>query len=76
MTEVALDPGLFRDLYVALGEPLENGAWAIRLQFKPYVRWLWLGGLLMTFGGILAATDPRYRKQSRREQNKLETANA
>ncbi|HSG04015.1 MAG TPA: heme lyase CcmF/NrfE family subunit [Marinobacterium sp.] len=76
MTEVALDPGLFRDLYVALGEPLENGAWAIRLQFKPYVRWLWLGGLLMTFGGILAATDPRYRKQSRREQSKLETANA
>mgnify|MGYP000005611567 CR=1 FL=1 len=76
MTEVALDPGLFRDLYVALGESLEGDAWAIRIQFKPYVRWLWLGGLLMTFGGILAATDPRYRKQSRRAQKQMEAANA
>jgi len=76
MTEAALDPGLFRDLYVALGEELEGGAWAIRLQFKPYVRWLWLGGLLMTFGGVLAATDPRYRKQARRDKQKLESANA
>ncbi|MCV6610666.1 MAG: heme lyase CcmF/NrfE family subunit [Amphritea sp.] len=67
MTEAAIDPGLFRDLYVALGEPLENGAWAVRVQHKPFVRWLWLGGLLMTFGGLLAATDPRYRKQARRE---------
>ena len=76
MTEADLDPGLFRDLYVALGEELENGAWAIRLQFKPYVRWLWLGGLLMTFGGVLAATDPRYRKQARRDKQKMEPANA
>ena len=67
MTEAAIDPGLFRDLYVALGEPLGNGAWAVRIQHKPFVRWLWLGGLLMTFGGLLAATDPRYRKQARRE---------
>jgi cytochrome c-type biogenesis protein CcmF len=76
MTEADLDPGLFRDLYVALGEELENGAWAIRLQFKPYVRWLWLGGLLMTLGGVLAATDPRYRKQARRDKQRLEPANA
>ncbi|MDO6564015.1 heme lyase CcmF/NrfE family subunit [Amphritea sp. 1_MG-2023] len=67
MTEADIDPGLFRDLYVALGEPLENGAWAVRVQHKPYVRWLWLGGLLMTAGGLLAATDPRYRKQARRD---------
>ena len=66
MTEAALDPGFTRDLYVALGEPLPGGAWAVRIQHKPFVRWLWLGGLLMTFGGLLAATDPRYRKQGKR----------
>ena len=68
MTEAAIDPGLFRDLYVALGEPLEGDAWAIRLQFKPYVRWLWLGGLLMTLGGFLAAMDKRYRKMAQRDE--------
>ena len=67
MTEAAIDPGLFRDLYVALGESLEGDAWAVRVQYKPFVRWLWLGGLMMMAGGILAATDPRYRKQARRE---------
>ncbi|SEG57886.1 heme lyase CcmF/NrfE family subunit [Marinobacterium lutimaris] len=67
MTEAAIDPGLFRDLYVALGESLDGDAWAIRVQYKPFVRWIWLGGLLMTLGGILAATDPRYRKQARRD---------
>ncbi len=68
MTEAAIDPGLFRDLYVALGEPLENGAWAVRMQYKPFVRWIWLGGLFMTFGGFLAASDRRYRKQAKREK--------
>ncbi len=63
MTEAAIDPGLFGDLYVALGEPLADGAWAVRVQSKPFVRWLWLGGLFMTFGGVLAATDPRYRRK-------------
>ncbi|MEY4769141.1 MAG: hypothetical protein RL637_1780 [Pseudomonadota bacterium] len=62
MTEAAIDPGLFRDLYVALGEPLENGAWAVRIQYKPFVRWLWLGGILMTAGGILTVADKRYRQ--------------
>ncbi|WP_299184038.1 heme lyase CcmF/NrfE family subunit [uncultured Neptuniibacter sp.] len=66
MTEAAIDPGLTRDLYVALGEPLSEGAWAVRVQHKPFVRWLWLGGLLMTLGGFLAASDPRYRKQAKR----------
>lgn len=67
MTEAAIDPGLFRDLYVALGEPLENGAWAVRMQYKPFVRWIWLGGLMMTFGGLLAASDARYRKRHTRQ---------
>ncbi len=62
MTEAAIDPGLFRDLYVALGEPLEDGnSWAVRVYHKPFVRWLWLGALVMAAGGVLAATDRRYR---------------
>ncbi|MCX4028957.1 heme lyase CcmF/NrfE family subunit [Endozoicomonas sp. SM1973] len=62
MTEAAIDPGLFRDLYVALGEPLdESGAWAVRVHFKAFVRLIWLGALLMALGGVLAALDKRYR---------------
>ena len=64
MTEAALDPGLMRDLYVSLGEPLDNfgRAWAVRLYHKPFIRFIWLGGLMMMFGGFLAASDKRYRK--------------
>ncbi|HBM66974.1 MAG TPA: heme lyase NrfEFG subunit NrfE, partial [Pseudomonas sp.] len=61
MTEAGIDAGFTRDLYVALGEPLENGAWAVRVHIKPYVRWIWLGGLLTGLGGLLAALDRRYR---------------
>ncbi len=63
MTEASIEAGLFRDLYVALGEPLANGAWAVRIHYKPFVRWIWLGGLLMALGGGLAAADKRYRAQ-------------
>lgn len=63
MTEAGIDPGFTRDLYVAMGEPLENGAWAIRLQVKPFVRWIWLGGLISAAGAVLAACDPRYRRK-------------
>ncbi|GAW86939.1 cytochrome c-type biogenesis protein CcmF [Bathymodiolus platifrons methanotrophic gill symbiont] len=63
MTEADIDAGLFRDLYVALGEPLNNGeAWAVRVHYKPYVRWLWLGGILMALGGLLTVADKRYRQ--------------
>ncbi|MFW6243823.1 MAG: cytochrome c-type biogenesis CcmF C-terminal domain-containing protein, partial [Desulfovibrionales bacterium] len=62
MTQVALRPGLFRDLYVAMGEDLGDGTWAMRVQYKPFVRWLWLGGLLMAIGGTLAVADKRYRR--------------
>jgi cytochrome c-type biogenesis protein CcmF len=60
-TKSDIDPGLFRDLYVALGEPLDNGAWAVRVYVKPFVRWIWLGGLFMMLGGFVAATDRRFR---------------
>jgi len=62
MSQVALRPGFFRDLYVAMGEDLGDGSWALRVQYKPFVRWLWLGGLLMAFGGVLAVADRRYRR--------------
>lgn len=62
MTEVALDVGLFRDLYVAMGEPLTETAWAMRVHLKPFVRWIWLGALMMAFGAVLAVADKRYRK--------------
>jgi len=61
MTEAGIDAGITRDLYVALGEPLADGAWAVRVHIKPYVRWIWFGGLMMGLGGMLAAFDKRYR---------------
>ena len=64
MTEAGIDPGLTRDLYAALGEPLGEGAWSVRLHYKPFVRWIWLGAILMAFGGVLAATDRRYRRRA------------
>jgi cytochrome c-type biogenesis protein CcmF len=67
MTEAGIDAGFTRDLYVSLGEPLgADGAWALRIYYKPFIRWIWLGGLLMTLGGLLAATDRRYRLSRRR----------
>ncbi len=64
-TESAIDPGVTRDLYVALGEPMDRsqpgGAWALRLYDKPFVRWIWAGGLLMMLGGFFAAADRRFR---------------
>ncbi len=65
MTEAAIDGGLWRDIYVALGEPLDGEAWAVRVYVKPFVRWIWLGGLMMAIGGLLAVLDPRYRQQRR-----------
>ena len=66
MTEAGIDAGLFRDLFVALGDELDGGAWAVRLYHKPFVRWIWLGALIMALGGVLAATDRRYRVLARR----------
>lgn len=64
MTEAAIDPGLVRDLYVAMGEALDDqGSWSLRLYVKPFIRWIWFGALLMALGGALAVADRRYRRQ-------------
>ena len=67
MTEAGIDAGLTRDLFVALGEPLgTSGAWSLRLYYKPFIRWIWMGAVFMAVGGLLAATDRRYRVAARR----------
>lgn len=64
MTEAAIDAGLLRDLFVAMGEPIgEDGAWAIRLHYKPMVRWMWIGALMMAIGAFATVMDKRYRRQ-------------
>lgn len=64
MTEAALSPGFTRDLYISLGEKLSQEAWSVRIYIKSFVRWIWLGGLLMMAGGLLAAFDKRYRRKA------------
>jgi cytochrome c-type biogenesis protein CcmF len=61
MTEAAIDTGLTRDIYVSLGEELNDKAWAVRVYYKPFVDWIWGGCLLMALGGVLAISDKRYR---------------
>ena len=66
MTEAGIDRGFTRDLYVSLGEETNDGAWVVRVQHKPFVSWIWGGCLIMAFGGLLAASDRRYRIASRK----------
>jgi cytochrome c-type biogenesis protein CcmF len=61
MTEAAIDTGLTRDIYVSLGEPVGNGAWGVRVYYKPFVDWIWGGCFVMALGGLLALSDRRYR---------------
>ena len=61
MTEVAIDRGITRDVYVALGEPVSATAWSVRVHHKPFVNLIWIGCVLMALGGVLAASDKRYR---------------
>jgi cytochrome c-type biogenesis protein CcmF len=66
MTEAAIDPGFSRDLYISLGEQInENGGWAVRIYIKPFIRWMWAGGILMMLGGFWAATDRRYLRHAK-----------
>ena len=66
MTEAAIDTGFTRDLYVSLGEPVGNGAWSVRVYYKPFVDWIWGGAFIMALGGLLAITDRRYRLVTRK----------
>ena len=64
MTEAAIDLGVTRDLYVSLGDRVGDGAWTVRVHVKPFIGWIWWGCLIMAFGGLLAASDRRYRAGS------------
>jgi len=76
MTEAAIDPGFTRDLYVSLGDSVSATAWIVRVQHKPFVDWIWGGCLLMALGGVLAASDRRYRLAARRQQEPYAAAPA
>jgi cytochrome c-type biogenesis protein CcmF len=67
MTEAAVRPVIFSDIYVAMGEQLDDqGAWTVRLFYKPFINLLWLGAFFMVVGGFMAASDKRYRIALRR----------
>ncbi|MGI8918835.1 MAG: heme lyase CcmF/NrfE family subunit [Pyrinomonadaceae bacterium] len=68
MTETAIDTGIFRDLYISLGEPVGGTAWSVRVHYKPFVNWIWGGALLMALGGGLAVSDRRYALAARKER--------
>ncbi len=63
MTEAAIDGGFTRDLYAALGEEVAKDTWTMRLYYKPFVRWIWSGGILMAIGALFCLFDPRYRRR-------------
>ena len=68
MTETAIDSGIFRHLYISLGEPVGGGAWSVRVYYKPFVGWIWFGAVLMALGGGLAVSDRRYALAARKER--------
>ena len=68
MTEAAIHSNFFRDLYISLGEPLSDGAWAVRIYYKPGIGWLWLGAGLLALGGLVAVSDRRYRKRKQQAE--------
>ena len=71
MTEAAIDANGLRHVYVALGEPLTDGAWSVRVYYKPFVDWIWIGCILMALGGLLAISDRRYRLKRRERKAAL-----
>ncbi|MDP1534738.1 MAG: cytochrome c-type biogenesis CcmF C-terminal domain-containing protein, partial [Rubrivivax sp.] len=74
MTESGVHSNLLRDIYVSMGEPLPGGEWIVRVQYKPFINWIWIGCLVMMLGGGLAASDRRYRARQPRTQALTQTA--
>jgi len=74
MTEAAIDTGVTRDLYVSLGDALGDGAWLVKVQVKPFIDWIWFGCLIMALGGLLAASDRRYRYALKEDPSFVKTA--
>jgi cytochrome c-type biogenesis protein CcmF len=74
MTESGIDVDWNRDLFVAMGEDLGAGSWSMRLQYKPMVRFIWLGALVMALGGLIAASDRRYRTRRATEEERVRAA--
>jgi cytochrome c-type biogenesis protein CcmF len=72
LTEAGISPGWNRDLLISMGDQIGGEAWSVRVQYKPLVRFIWLGALIMAFGGLLAATDRRYRSARQAAQEPLE----
>ncbi len=72
-TEAGIDVGLFRDLFTALGDERGDGSWVVRIHYKPFVLWIWLGAIFMAFGGVLAITDKRYRSKKTVKQSQNES---
>lgn len=61
MTEAGIHVTWNKDLFVALGDQLGNGAWSVRVQYKPMIRFIWFGAIIMALGGLIAVSDRRYR---------------
>jgi len=79
MTEAAINRGVTRDLYVAMGEQVGSGTWIVRIWYKPFVNWIWIGCVIMALGGLLAAADRRYRvpvRDAARAEAELQPARA
>ncbi len=72
MTEAGIDWGFTRDLYVTMGDPVSATEFAVRLNYKPYVRWIWIGSIFMMIGGIFAASDKRYRVRQSAKENAVD----
>ena len=76
MTEAGIRAGLDKDLFVALGDPLGNGAWSVRIQYKPLIRLIWLGTIFMALGGLIAVSDRRYRVNVRKKEEAADAVEA